>query len=145
MMKLTNVVAAMMLGAACAPSARVLAPAQSALMKTVVGSWSLMQGCGGIAYHCTGAGSLTVPNVIVFYSDGTMDQFRAGVKVAGGTFSLTPSATDSLRSGTAMLNPGLEGPSETLALSFSIEGQLMLAEPCCDRLTYSFTKNNGPD
>ena len=44
-----------------------------------------------------------------------------------------------------MLNPGLEGPNEPLSLTFSIEGQLMLAEPCCDRLTYSFVKNAGLD
>jgi hypothetical protein len=145
MMKVLNVLAAMILSAACTPSARVMAPAQSALMKTVVGSWSLTQGCGGIAYHCTGVGSLTVPNVVVFHADGTMDQFRAGVKVAGGRFSLTASVTDSLHAGTVLMNPGLEGPSETLALTFSIEGQLMLAEPCCDRLTYSFFKVAMPD
>ena len=144
-MKVLNVLAAMILSAACTPSARVMAPAQSALMKTVVGSWSLTQGCGGIAYHCTGVGSLTVPNVVVFYADGTMDQFRAGVKVASGRFSLTASVTDSLRSGTVVMNPGLEGPSETLALTLSIEGYLMLAEPCCDQLTYSFAKAAGPD
>ena len=114
-------------------------------MSMVVGSWTLIQGCGGIAYHCSGPASLQVPNQVVFYSDGTMDQFRAGVKVASGTFSITPSATDSLRAGTAVLNPGLEGPNETLSLGFSIEGQLMLSEPCCDRLTYSFAKNAGLD
>jgi hypothetical protein len=130
---------------ACGPSAEVIGPRQSALMTTVVGSWSLLQGCGGIAYHCTGPASLQVPNVVVFYSDGTMDQFRVGVKVASGTFSITPSATDSLRAGTLVMNPGLEGPNETLALNFSIEGQLMLAEPCCDRLTYAFIKANAPD
>ena len=86
-----------------------------------------------------------MPNVVVFYANGTMDQFRAGVKVASGTFSITASSTDSLRAGTVVMNPGLEGPSETLALTFSIEGQLMLAEPCCDRLTYSFIKANAPD
>ena len=101
-------------------------------MTTVVGSWTLTQGCGGIAYHCSGPASLQVPNLVVFHSDGTMDQFRAGVKVASGTFSITPSATDSLRAGTAVLNPGLEGPNETLSLAFSIEGQLILSEPCCD-------------
>jgi hypothetical protein len=114
-------------------------------MSAVVGSWTLLQGCGGIAYHCSGPASLQVPNVLVFYSNGTMDQFRAGVKVASGRFSVTPSATDSLRAGTAVLNPGLEGPNETLSLAFSIEGQLMLAEPCCDRLTYSFAKAIGLD
>jgi hypothetical protein len=123
----------------------MIGPRQSALMSTVVGSWALMQGCGGIAYHCSGPASLQVPNLVVFYSDGTMEQFRAGVKVAGGTFSLTPSATDSRRAGTAVLNPGLEGPSETLALTFSIEGYMLLAEPCCDRLTYSFFKAAMPD
>jgi hypothetical protein len=120
-------------------------PKQSALMSTVVGSWTLLQGCGGIAYHCSGSASLEVPNLVVFYSEGTMEQFRAGVKVASGTFSITPSATDSLRAGTIVMSPGLEGPNETLALNFSIEGQLMLAEPCCDRLTYSFFKANMPD
>ena len=115
------------------------------LRSTVVGSWSLTQGCGGIAYHCTGAGSLTVPNLVVFYSDGTMDQFRAGVKVASGTFSLMPSKADSLRAGTLVMTPGLEASTDSLTLNFSIEGELMLAEPCCDRLTYSFFKANAPD
>ena len=114
-------------------------------MKAVVGSWTLTRGCGGIAYHCSGAGSLTVPNLVVFYSNGTIDQFRAGVKVASGTFSLTPSAADSLRAGTVVMSPGLEATTDTLTLNFSIEGELMLAEPCCDRLTYSFIKANAPD
>jgi hypothetical protein len=114
-------------------------------MTAVVGSWTLVQGCGGIAYRCSGPAGLQVPNLVVFHSDGAMDQFRAGVKVATGTFSITPSATDSLRAGSAVLSPGLEGPTETLALTFSIEGQLMLAEPCCDRLTYSFVRAAGID
>jgi hypothetical protein len=114
-------------------------------MKTVVGSWSLTQGCGGIAYRCTRADSLSVPGVVVFHSNGTMDQFRAGVKVASGTFSITPSAVDSLRSGTVVMSPGFEGAADTLTLNFSIEGELMLAEPCCDRLTYSFIKAYAPD
>jgi hypothetical protein len=134
-----------LLGVACARSAPVTAPLTPGLMKTVVGSWSLTQGCGGISYHCTGAGSLSVPNLVVFYSNGTMDQFRAGVKVASGTFGITPSATDSLRAGTLVMTPGLESASDTLTLNFSIEGELMLAEPCCDRLTYSFFMPNAPD
>jgi hypothetical protein len=144
-MRRMSLLALALAGAACGPSTRVVGPNQSALMSAVVGSWTLIQGCGGIAYHCSGPASLQVPNLVVFYSNGTMDQFRAGVKVASGRFSITPSATDSLRAGTAALNPGLEGPNETLSLSFSIEGQLMLAEPCCDRLTYSFVKNTGLD
>ena len=143
-MRLTILMCAV-LSTACESSARMTGPPPSALMTTVVGSWTLTQGCGGLAYHCTGPATLQVPNVVVFYSDGTMDQFRAGVKVASGTFSITPSATDSLRAGMLVMNPGLEGPNETLALNFSIEGQLMLAEPCCDRLTYSFIKANAPD
>jgi hypothetical protein len=134
-----------LLGAACARSSPVAPPLLPSLMNTVVGSWTLTQGCGGVAYHCSGAGSLTVPNVVVFYSNGTMDQFRAGVKVASGTFSITPSAADSLRSGMVVMSPGLEAAIDTLTLNFSIEGELMLTEPCCDRLTYSFFKANAPD
>jgi hypothetical protein len=114
-------------------------------MATVVGGWALTQGCGGIAYHCSGPSQLAVPNSLVFSADGTVDEFRAGVKVATGTFSLTPSETDSLRAGTLVMNPGLEGLNETLALTFSIEGELTLAEPCCDRLTYTFFRTNMPD
>lgn len=130
---------------ACCSPARMVGPKPTGLMAAVVGSWSLLQGCGGIAYHCTGAANLPVPNLVVFSADGTMQLFRAGVKVASGTFSITPSATDSLRAGTLVMNPGLEGPNETVDLNFSIEGQLILAEQCCDRLAYSFTKANGPD
>ncbi|MFI5231840.1 MAG: hypothetical protein ACHQSE_04940 [Gemmatimonadales bacterium] len=133
------------LASACARSAPVTAPLGPSLTTAVVGSWTLTQGCGGIAYHCSGAGALTVPNLVVFYSNGTMDQFRAGVKVASGTFSIAPSATDSLRAGTLVMTPGLEAASDTLTLSFSIEGELLLAEPCCDRLTYSFFKASAPD
>lgn len=140
-----QLLACALLGAACARSVPATAPANPTLLNAVVGSWTLTQGCGGVAYHCTGAGSLTVPNLVVFYSNGTMDQFRAGVKVASGTFSITPSAVDSLRSGTVIMTPGLEAAADTLTLNFSIEGELMLAEPCCDRLTYSFFKATAPD
>jgi hypothetical protein len=132
-------------GAACGRHAALAGPKQSTLLTAVVGSWTLTQGCGGIAYHCTGAGSLPVPNLVVFYSNGTTDLFRAGVKVSSGTFSITPGATDSLRAGTIVMTPGLEAATDTLTLNFSIEGELMLAEPCCDRLTYSFFKANAPD
>ncbi|MGH7655700.1 MAG: hypothetical protein ACREN6_13660 [Gemmatimonadaceae bacterium] len=134
-----------LLTAGCARSAPVAPVLSPAILNIVVGSWTLTQGCGGVAYRCSGAGSLTVPNLVVFYSNGTMDQFRAGVKVASGTFSITPSAADSLRSGTLVMAPGLEAATDTLTLNFSIEGELMLAEPCCDRLTYSFFKANAPD
>ena len=144
MKKLSIVLAAAFLSAACAKSA-ITGPKQSTLMTTVVGSWALTQGCGGIAYRCTGAGSLTVPNLVVFYSNGTTDLFRAGVKVGSGTFTITPSASDSLRAGTLVMTPGLEAATDSLTLNFSIEGELMLAEPCCDRLTYSFFKANAPD
>jgi hypothetical protein len=133
------------LGAACGRNVSPVGPKQPALLTTVIGSWTLTQGCGGIAYHCTGAGSLTVPNLVVFYSNGTTDLFRAGVKVGSGTFTITPSATDSLRAGTLVMNPGLEAATDSLTLNFSIEGELLLAEPCCDRLTYSFFKANMPD
>ena len=144
MMKTFRVLAMAVLGAACGKAA-IVGPKQSALMTTVVGSWTLTQGCGGIAYHCTGAGSLSVPNLVVFYANGTTDLFRAGVKVGSGTFSITPSATDSLRAGTLVMTPGLEAATDSLTLSFSIEGEMMLAEPCCDRLTYTFFKPNAPD
>ena len=114
-------------------------------MYAVATGWALHEACGGIAYHCTNASGLSVPNSIVFNADGTMDQFRAGVKVASGTFTLIPSATDSLRSGTLIMKPGLEATTDTLTLNFSIEGELMLAEPCCDRLTYSFFSARAPD
>jgi hypothetical protein len=133
-----------LLSIACGRSATT-GPKGSVLLSAVVGSWSLVQGCGGIAYHCTGAANLPVPNVVVFSADGTTQLFRAGVKVASGTFRIMPSAADSLRAGTLVMNPGLEGPNETLDLNFSIEGQLMLAEQCCDRLTYSFIKASAPD
>jgi hypothetical protein len=134
-----------LLGAACGKRGNLTGPAPTGLLATVVGSWTLTQGCGGIAYHCTGAGSLSVPNLVVFYSNGTTDLFRAGVKVSSGTFTITPSATDSLRAGTIVMTPGLETATDTLTLNFSIEGELLLAEPCCDRLTYSFFKANAPD
>ena len=133
------------LGAACGQRVNLIGPKQSTLMTNVVGSWTLTQGCGGIAYHCTGAGSLSVPNLVVFNSNGTTDLFRAGVKVASGTFTITPSATDSLRAGTIVMTPGLEAATDSLTLNFSIEGELMLGEPCCDRLTYSFFKASMPD
>jgi len=137
-----------LLGAACTRYVSLVGTAQPGLMRAVAtGSmgWALQQGCGGIAYHCTAAASLSVPTMIALYDDGTMEQYRGGVKVASGTFTLIPSATDSLRSGTLIMKPGLEAATDTLALSFSIEGELMLAEPCCDRLTYSFLVARGPD
>ena len=133
-----------LVSAACGRSS-VVGPKQSALASSVVGGWALLQGCGGVAYHCTGAANLPVPNSLVFNADGTVDQLRAGVKVATGTFSLTPAATDSLRSSTLVMTPGLEAASDTLSLKFSIEGEMMLGEPCCDRLVYSFTSTRAPD
>ena len=142
----TSILAACaLIGLACGSSTRVVGPNPTGLMAAVAGGWSLQQGCGGIAYHCTGASGLSVPNMIVLNADGTMDQFRAGVKVASGRFTLVPSASDSLRAGTLIMTPGLEAATDTLALTFSIEGEMMLAEPCCDRLTYSFLKVNAPD
>lgn len=144
MKKLTKCFAVMLLGAACG-RASIVGPPQSGLMRAVATGWALQQGCGGISYHCTNAAGLSVPNSIVFNADGTMDQFRAGVKVASGTFTLIPSATDSLRAGTLIMKPGLEAATDTLALTFSIEGEMMLAEPCCDRLTYTFLSARAPD
>jgi hypothetical protein len=132
--------------AACGSSSRLTSPAPNGLAAAVVGTWNLTQACGGIAYICHAPGSLSAPNQVVFRADGTMDLYRSGATApVHGTYTLVASKTDSLRAGSAILTPGLEGATDTLTLNFSIEGELILAEPCCDRLAYSFVKQYPPD
>ncbi len=130
----------------CGKSTPIAGPSPTGVAASVVGTWNLTQGCGGIAYMCHSPSTLSVPNRVVFHADGSTDLYRAGVTApTRGRWTITASKTDSLRAGTVVLTPGLEDVSDTLALTFSIEGELMLAEGCCDRLAYTFVRVAGPD
>jgi hypothetical protein len=144
-MRITTLALAL-IAIACGKSSEITSPSPTGLAAAVVGTWNLTQGCGGIVYLCHPADSLNVPNRVVFHTDGTTDLYRGGETTpTRGTFAITASKTDSLRAGTVVLTPGLEGATDTLTLNFSIEGELLLAEPCCDRLAYTFARPFGPD
>ena len=131
---------------ACGKRTEITGPAPTGLAAAVVGTWNLTQVCGGLVATCRDPGTVSAPNRVVFYANGTTDLYRAGVSTpTRGSWSVIASKTDSLRAGTAILSPGLEAATDTLSLTFSIEGELMLAEPCCDRFQYTFVRHYPPD
>ncbi len=110
----------------------------------LVGSWTLVRGCGGLAGGCRDAATFDEPDRYVFRTDDTVEAYRAGQRRFTVSFTVTPGATDPSRGDTRpslLIGLGPTVDPRPLRILFSGDTTLMLDEGCCDRYTFEYRRN----
>ena len=124
------------------PGTNTTTPADS-VSRLLVGSWTLKQGCGGIAYHCLGPSQLNEPDRYVFGANGRVKAYRGSQLQFETNYTVTPGGTGENEEHRALLLIGA-GPTvdpRPLRVTFRTTSQLMLDEGCCDRFEFEYSRD----
>lgn len=132
--------------AACSASSTdptVRLSAADSVKAKLVGSWTFVGGCGGIAGGCRPPSAFTVPERYVFRSDDSVEAYRGGQRVFTVAYTIAPGATDPSRGDTRpVLLIGL-GPAVDplpLRVTFAADTAVFLDEGCCDRYSFEYRR-----
>ena len=117
--------------------------ASDSVVRLLVGSWDLKQGCGGIAYHCATPSQLNEPGRYVFSANGRVRAYRGIILLFETTYTITPGGLGENEEHRATLTIG-GGPlvdPRPLLVTFKSSDSLFLDEGCCDRFAFEFTRS----
>jgi hypothetical protein len=138
---LVGLTAAACSGSSTDPTAR-LAGGDS-LKAKLVGSWTLVAACGGIAGGCQPLSAVTVPDRYTFRSDDSVEAYRGGQRRFTTNYMISPGATDPNRGDTRPVLLVGYGPAIDplpLRVRFSGDTAVFLDEGCCDRYTFEYRR-----
>jgi hypothetical protein len=138
---LIGLIAAACSGSSTDPAARLTGA--DSLKAKLVGSWTLVAACGGIAGGCRPLSTITTPERYVFRSDDSVEAYRAGQRLFTVNYAIAPGATDSSRGDTRPVLLIGFGPAIDplpLRVRFSGDTAVFLDEGCCDRYTFEYRR-----
>jgi hypothetical protein len=124
------------------PAASLLTKVDS-VKAALLGSWTLVGGCGGLIGQCQPATALNEPQRYVFRAD-SVEAYRGGQRVWTLNYVITPGATDPSRGDTRptlLVGIGPTVDPRPLRVQFSGDTTLILDEGCCDRYAFEYRRN----
>ena len=139
---LLGLTAAACSGSSTDPAARLTAG--DSLKAKLVGSWTLVSACGGIAGGCQPLSAVTGPDRYVFRSDDSVEAYRGGQRRFTTNYLISAGAADPSRGDTRPILLVGYGPAIDplpLRVRFSADTSVFLDEGCCDRYTYEYRRN----
>jgi hypothetical protein len=109
----------------------------------LVGSWTLLGGCGGITGQCRPATAFNEPERYVFRSDDSVEAYRGGQRVYTLNYVVAPGASDPNRGDTRpslLIGLGPAVDPRPLRIRFAGDTGLFLDEGCCDRYAFEYRR-----
>lgn len=134
-------VAALISGLTLACSSATTEPVTAQARARLLGSWSFVRGCGGLAGQCST--TTTMPTRYVFRTDDSVEAYRDGQRLFVLNYVLVPGADDSTRGDTRpslLIGTGPAVDPLPLRLSFAGDTGLVLDQGCCDRFAFEYRR-----
>jgi hypothetical protein len=107
----------------------------------LLGSWTFLRACGGIAGQCTPTSN--EPTRYLFRTDDSVEAFRDGQRLFRERYDLVPGAADSTAGDTRpalLIGLGPTVDPRPLRVRFVGDSVLVLDEGCCDRFSFEYRR-----
>jgi hypothetical protein len=120
---------------------RVLTGSSDPLVAKLIGSWTFVQACGGIAGQCRDTDP-NEPTRYVFRNDDSVEAYRGSQRIYVQNYAVVPgpdSRTDD-HPPALMIGFGPAVDPRPLWLRFDKDDTLLLDEGCCDRFAFEYAR-----
>jgi len=134
-------VAAAFITSIAACSSAPTGPGTTQARARLIGTWTFVRGCGGLAGQCTTTANM--PTRYVFRADDTVEAFTNDHRDFVLNYVLVPGADDSTRGDTRpslLIGTGPAVDPLPLLVSFAGDTTLVLDQGCCDRFAFEYRR-----
>lgn len=124
---------------ACSSAVAAVDEKASETSRAIVGRWTFVRACGGIAPTCRSIGQTTEPTEYVFRSDGTVTLVPQQGASFARSYQIAAGSKEDPRS-TLIIGGGPLVDPRPLQVSFAGDTLLTLDEGCCDRFAIDYRR-----
>ncbi|MEP6495241.1 MAG: hypothetical protein ABJF01_21320 [bacterium] len=129
----------LILCSACSSTVSATDVPTSEASRAIVGRWTFVRACGGLAPTCRSIGQTTEPTEYVFRSNGTVTLTPQVGGPSTRNYIIVPGSKDDPRA-TLTIGGGPLVDPRPLLVSFAGDTLLTLDEGCCDRFAIDYRR-----